>query len=87
MTTTQLLVKVTPKSSKSCIVGWEGDVLKVRLKALPEKGNANKELISFLSKTIKIPQKQISLVHGHKGRQKRLEITGISKEALRERIG
>ena len=83
---TILSVKVRPRSSINCITGWEGEVLKVQLKALPEKGSANKELIAFLSKELKIPQKQIIIAHGHKGRQKRLEFIGISKEQLLERI-
>lgn len=45
----ELRVKVTPKSSKNAIVGWEEDLLKVRLRAIPEKGNANEALIELLS--------------------------------------
>ncbi|NGX38620.1 MAG: hypothetical protein K1000chlam2_01795 [Chlamydiae bacterium] len=82
-----LSVKVTPRSSKNCIISWDGEELKVRLKALPEKGSANKELIAFLSKELKIPQKQIVIAHGHKGRLKRLEFIDISKEELLKRIG
>ena len=86
MRKTILLVKVTPRSSQNKIVSWDGEILKVRLKAVPEKGNANKELITFLSKELKIPQKQIVIAHGHRGRQKRLEFLGISKEDLLDLI-
>ena len=79
---TTLSVKVTPRSSQNKIVSWDGEILKVRLKAVPEKGNANKELIAFLSKELKIPRKQIVIAHGHKGRQKCLEFIGIPKEDL-----
>ncbi len=69
-----LHVKVIPKASRSEIVGWEGEVLKVRLKAVPEKGEANEELIRFLSRELKIAKSLITIVRGHTSREKTLLI-------------
>jgi uncharacterized protein len=77
-----LLVKVIPKSSKNEIVGWENEELKIKLRALPEKGEANEALIAFLAKELKIPKMNIQLVGGLKSRHKRLIITGVSKNLL-----
>lgn len=63
-----------PKASKSEIVGWEGDLLKVRLKAVPEKGEANEELIRLLSSEFKIAKSLITIVRGHTSREKIVHI-------------
>jgi uncharacterized protein (TIGR00251 family) len=81
-----LIVKVLPKTSREEIVGWEGDSLKIRLKAAPEKGEANKALIAFLSKTLGISKQSISIVSGETSRKKKLSLAGISQEELDERL-
>lgn len=69
-----ITVKVIPKASKSEVVGFENETLKVRLKAVPEKGEANEELIRILSAYYDIPKSQITLVRGHKSRIKTLQL-------------
>lgn len=69
-----LSVKVIPKASKSEVVGMEGDYLKVRLKAVPEKGEANDELIRVLADYYDIPKSQIAIVSGFKSRIKKVVI-------------
>lgn len=77
-----LAVKVVPKSSTNEIVGWEGDELKIRLKGVPEKGQVNEELISFLAKTLKLAKSQVQLISGHKSRHKKVLIDGIARDDL-----
>lgn len=68
-----ITVKVIPKSSKSEVIGWENDQLKIRLKAVPEKGEANEELIRVLADYFDIPKSQITIIRGHKSRTKTLQ--------------
>ncbi|MDP1607857.1 MAG: DUF167 domain-containing protein [Chlamydiales bacterium] len=84
--TFELSVKVTPKSSKNEIVGWENDELKIRLRAVPEKGKANELLIEFLAKTLHIAKSQIILVSGSTSRHKRLMIHHMEKETFLDLI-
>ncbi len=42
-----LAVKVTPKSSKTEITGQENGYIKIKLHAIPEKGEANNTLLPF----------------------------------------
>lgn len=79
-------IKVVPKASKSEIVGWEEDTLKVRLKAVPEKGEANEELIALFSKILHLPKSQIHLTHGLASRRKTLKIEGISEEEFSRKV-
>lgn len=77
--TDYLRVKVIPKSSKTEIVEFmedrEGEkTLKIRLKAVPEKGKANAELIKFLSKTLNLDKTAISIISGKTDQIKLLKI-------------
>ena len=74
-----LCVKVIPKANRNEIIGWEENELKIRLKAVPEKGEANATLISFLAKTLNIAKSQIELTSGSTSRHKRLRIIGMTE--------
>jgi uncharacterized protein (TIGR00251 family) len=75
-------VKVVPGASKSEIAGIQGDALRIRIAAAPEDGKANAELISFLSKLLGCPKKEINLVSGEKSRIKTLSMSLQYKELL-----
>jgi len=61
-----------PKSSRNEIRGVVGDYLKIAIKALPEEGKANQELIKFLSKKLRISKSEISIISGLKSRRKEI---------------
>jgi uncharacterized protein len=82
-----LAVKVTPKASRSEIIGWESEALKIRIAAVPEKGDANAELIRFISKTLKISKAQLKIISGDTSRHKRLCIRGVPMETLVKLLG
>ncbi|MBG7617815.1 MAG: DUF167 domain-containing protein, partial [Chloroflexi bacterium] len=51
----------------------------------PTKGKANKELVSFLSKKLKLAKSDVLIVSGHTTRQKLIAVYGIEKhKALRK---
>lgn len=56
-------IKVTPKQPKTEIFSVLDDgTVKIRLKAVPEKWKANKELISFLAKDLWISKNDIDII-------------------------
>jgi len=60
-----LKIKVIPKAPHTEFVETMSDgTLKIRLKAVAEKGRANKELIDFLAKTCKVDKKEVSILSG-----------------------
>ena len=81
-----LHVRAVPRAAKNEIKGLHNNALKVRLTSAPVDGKANQALIRFLSKALKVPQRQITLMRGETARQKTLRITGLSKKQLLERI-
>ena len=78
-------VKVSPKAFQAECVGWEENVLKVKIRESPSKGKANEALTEFLSSHLKIPKSKITLKKGHTSRLKQIEIEGISLEELKLR--
>ncbi|MBA3721191.1 MAG: YggU family protein [Parachlamydiaceae bacterium] len=79
-------VKIIPKSSRNEIVGWETDELKIRIAAVPEKGAANSKLIQFLSDFFSIGKSKIELVHGEASRHKIICLSGITLNAVEEKL-
>jgi uncharacterized protein (TIGR00251 family) len=78
----RLEVKVTPNAGRNEITGWRDDVLQVKIAATPEKGKANKELIDFLGRVLRIKKSDISIVKGETSRNKSIEIEGMSREEI-----
>ena len=81
-----LRVQVQTRASRDEVVGPHGDSLKVRITAAPVAGAANKHLLKFLAKQLKIPQSQLSLKSGATSKNKSISIEGISAIELRERF-
>lgn len=70
-----LKVKVVPGAGKSCFLEALTDgTWKIALKAQPEKGKANIELISYLAKEFKLQKEQIQIISGKTARVKLLKI-------------
>jgi len=76
-----VFIKITPKSSKDAIEGcFEASdgvwCLKVRVRAQPEKGRANKALIKLMAKQLGVPQSSLTIITGTKDRNKTLLAKG-----------
>jgi hypothetical protein len=65
-------IYVQPRSSQNQVVGLHGDALKVRIKAPPVEGAANKMCIAVLAKVLNVPKSAIEILSGHGARTKRL---------------
>ena len=66
--------------------GTRDNRLLIRLAAAPVDGAANDALIAFLSKALHIPSKSISLVAGQQSRNKRVLLSGITREDAERRL-
>jgi uncharacterized protein (TIGR00251 family) len=67
-------VHVQPRASRDEIVGYHGDRLKIRIVAPPVDGKANQHLIAFLASVFRVPKRDVVLLAGESGRDKRLKI-------------
>ena len=75
-----LSVRLTPNADRDAVTGCkggpEGTILLARVRAVPEKGKANKALIKLLSKLFDISQSEIEIKSGHKSRIKIVRVNG-----------
>ena len=56
------------------IVGLHGDALKIKLKAPPVDGAANKMCVQYLAKCLKVPKSSLEVISGHTSRSKMILI-------------
>ena len=75
-------IKLLPRSSRSRIMGMEGEFYKIKVNSPPVDGEANKELISLISKRLGIPKGSIEIIAGKSSRIKVLRILGIDGESV-----
>ncbi|MFO7928695.1 MAG: DUF167 domain-containing protein [Candidatus Humimicrobiaceae bacterium] len=65
---------VKPGSSINKIDGKYKDYIKIRIRAKPVRGKANKSLLEFLAKILAIPKSNISIISGQKSNYKKLSV-------------
>ena len=81
MTEQFLTIKVIPNAPKTIVVGRMDDgTWKIKVKAVPQKGKANKELIRFLSKELGVAKSDISITSGETSRLKRVRVSNCNAE-------
>lgn len=80
-------IKVFPNSGRECFVLDENKALKCYLKSTPEKGKANKELIKFISKLLKIGQFEVSILSGMTTRLKKVRVnTNLTYDEILKKL-
>ena len=82
-----LTIHAVPGAARSGVAGMHGDALKIRIKARPVHGKANKELVEFLAEQLDVPGGSIRILAGEGGRRKRVLIEGVSGDRVRSGLG
>lgn len=76
----RVLARVTPKSAQDSIDGMtqtaEGPALKVRVRAVAEKGAANRSVESVVAQWLGVARTRVTVAGGSKSRVKMLDIDG-----------
>jgi uncharacterized protein (TIGR00251 family) len=82
-----IAVRVTTRASKNQIVGALNDgTVKIRITAAPVEGQANDELVKFLSGVLDVPKSRIEIVAGEAGRDKLISVLDMGAETLHKKI-
>lgn len=79
----RLTVRVKPRASRSRVVGLREGALEVAVAAPPVDGEANAELIAFMSKKLGVAKSALGLVAGEGARLKVLSVRGLTAAELR----
>ena len=79
---TRLRLRVAPGARRPGVVGRHGDAWKLRIAAPPEDGRANDAVVRLLSETLHVPREAVTLVSGHGGRDKIVELAGLAPSKI-----
>lgn len=85
----ELDIRVQPRVSRNVIEvnGERPDVrITVRVTAAPESGKANDAVVALLAKRLRVPKSGVRIVRGHRSRDKRIRIEGISAKDSLDRL-
>lgn len=82
----QMRIKVVPGARNEGIE-WLGDMLKVKVRAAPEKGRANTAVEALLAQRLALPQSSVRIVAGFGSPLKTVEIDSMPDlSTLRHRL-
>jgi uncharacterized protein (TIGR00251 family) len=73
----ELSVFCQPKAARSALIGMHGGALKVKVKAPPVEGRANRALLDLLAGALGVPRGRLTLVSGEQSRNKRVRVDGV----------
>ncbi len=81
-----LRLKVVPRAARTAIAGVCGDALRIRLSAPPADGKANAALVGFLSDSLGVPARQVTILTGAAARIKRVRVQGLPAARIPRRL-
>ena len=84
---TLIRVRVQPGARRDEIVGFQGDVLHLRVKAPPREGRANLAVVELLAKKLNVARSQVRILRGHAAREKVIAVEGIEPARARVLLG
>ena len=82
-----LRLKVTPSASRDAVVGWQGDVLRVHVRAPAQRGKANDAVLRLLAAALGVERRRLRIVRGETSRQKMVSVDGLDEAEIRARLG
>ncbi|MBI4705062.1 MAG: DUF167 domain-containing protein [Deltaproteobacteria bacterium] len=83
----RLAVHVKPRASRSMILGVREGALAVAVRAPPERGEANAELVRLLAEALGIRRAAVAVVAGAGARTKLVDAIGVGPDEVRARLG
>ena len=86
ITQVRIALKVQPGARRTEIVGFEDDVLSVRVTAPPERGKANRAVIELLARTLGVPKRNVTISLGAASRRKVALIEGLEEAGVRQAL-
>jgi uncharacterized protein YggU (UPF0235/DUF167 family) len=79
-------VKVIPGAREDAVVGWRDHLLRIRVRAKPERGKANEAVCRLLADVAGVPASAVSIARGVASRDKVVRVDGLDGDEMRRRI-
>ncbi len=83
---TRIAVRVQPGARRNAIERVADGALRVRVTSPPERGRANEAVLELLADALDVPKSRLSIVRGHRARQKVVEVEGLTDDELERRV-
>ncbi len=74
-------LRISPNAKKNEIIK-DGEIIKVKITALPIDGKANKALVEYLSKNFKIPKTSIKILKGETSKEKTILFKTLDEDKV-----
>jgi len=81
-----LAVRVKPRARRAGLLGRHGDGIKVAVRAAPERGRANDELVEVLMDVLGIRRDQVEIVAGTGSQHKQVRLRELDAADLERRL-
>ncbi len=82
----RIRVRLTPRSARDELAGWQDGELRVKVTAPPLEGKANAALERLLAQVLRVPKTSVRVVAGARGRTKTVAIEGLSQDEALARL-
>jgi uncharacterized protein YggU (UPF0235/DUF167 family) len=82
-----LTIRLTPRAARETVDPRPDGVLAVRVTAPPIDGRANDALCRLIARRAGVPPSRVSVVRGHRGRDKVVRIDGADPALVHARLG
>jgi uncharacterized protein YggU (UPF0235/DUF167 family) len=79
-------VRLTPRAAREQITAGPGGGYAVRVTAPPVDGRANEALCRLIARRAGVAPSRVTVLRGHKARDKVVRVEGLDASALRERL-
>jgi len=83
---TAIKVRAQPGAKSNTILGERNGAIRVAVTAAPERGKANDAIIKVLAEALKCRRSAIRLLSGLTSRDKTFLVSGLTPEAVRDRL-
>ena len=81
-----LRVHVVPGASQAGVAGFHGESVRIRVRARPIGGAANREIVELLADALGVRPAAVSIDAGARGREKRVRVRGVTLGTVRGRL-
>jgi hypothetical protein len=81
-----LELRVKPRAKRAGLVGRHGKGFKLAVRAAPERGRANAELVSLLADLLGIDARAIDIAQGATSQDKQVRIQGLTRAEVERRL-
>lgn len=82
-----ITLRVLPRAGRTALAGTRAGALLVRVAAPPVEGAANDAVLDFLAERLGVPRRAVTLVSGHRSRDKRVRVAGVAPAVAAAALG